>query len=223
LREVAHLLRSPIGSIVMLADALKTDGVEVVSAAQRHKLDIIHRAALGVATTAGDILSLVSDEEAFARVPTLRVDETLASVAEVVRPVAESRKTRLDVEARVEGVRTGPASALLRALLGLTLRAALHVRGGHLLVVAESAGGEEVRFDISAKGDERAAVEDPHELLKIFHIDRDSGTYTLSQEGLGLTAGGVLVARMGSSVDLRTEPDGTIRLGFSLVLPPTEG
>jgi signal transduction histidine kinase len=62
LAEVAHLLRSPLGSIVMLTDTLRTGASGPLTDVQIRQLGIVHRAALGFASVTGDLLVLVRED-----------------------------------------------------------------------------------------------------------------------------------------------------------------
>lgn len=222
LREVAHLLRSPLGSIVMLADTLAS-GKEPVTESQRRKLDIIHRAALAMAATAGDILALVGEEEGLSAVETLRVDAMVGSVADLIRPVTEARGCRLEVGTDVDAPRAGPAGAIARALLGLALQAALHARDGSVTLSAEVGRGDSVLFSVSASGRAPETSTPVDELFRVFRIDRDSSSFTISQAGLGVAAARTLIERVGSSLEAKSHDDGAVEFAFSVALPRVEG
>src|ERR1700694_1261637 len=56
--EMAHDLRSPLTSILFLTEALQDEQHGPVSDPQRHALGLIYSAALGLCTSASDVLEL---------------------------------------------------------------------------------------------------------------------------------------------------------------------
>jgi signal transduction histidine kinase len=218
MREVAHLLRSPLGSIVMLADTMRSSTSEPLTDAQRRKLGIIHRAALGVAATMGDLLTLVGEGEDVTRTARFSVPDVLEVVADIVRPVTEARENRLDVRPAVARIRHGPTSALSRALLGLTLLGASRVRGGAVEISATEGDGDMVTFSIVAAGEPDSADAEPVQMLRALRRDPESGEHSVSPDGLRLSGARALVRRIGSDLHV-TDEDGALRLTFTLALP----
>lgn len=220
LREVAHLLRSPLGSIVMMADMLRESGG--VTDAERRQIDIIHRSALSIATSAGDLLALVGDEERFGRVDRFSVGEILETVQDVVAPVAAARGRTLEIEREVEGFRSGPEAALTEILLGLTLRATLRGKGGRVQLSARSTGEEAVSFSIVSRADDPPpGGVDP--LLRVFRLDPESRSYTLSDDGLTVAAARTTLDRLGSELRLEAPEPTQVAVAFALDLPVAEG
>jgi signal transduction histidine kinase len=130
LREVVHLLLSPLGSVVMLAGMMLEERQGPLNEQQQRQLRIIHRAATSAATASSDILTLTSPEKYYGASRRFSVTDTVAIVADVVRPVTEARGSELTTRAQVERTRRGPASGLAQALLGLATRVALMTRDG---------------------------------------------------------------------------------------------
>jgi signal transduction histidine kinase len=220
LREVAHLLRSPLGSIVMMADMLReADGV---TDAERRQIDIIHRSALSIATSAGDLLALVGDDERFGEVDRFSVGEILEIVHDIVAPVAEARGRILEIEREVEGFRSGPEPALTEMLLGLTLRATLRGKGGRVLLSARSVDEDTVGFSILSRADDPPpGGADP--LMRVFRLDPDSRSYTLSDDGLTVAAARTTLDRLGGELRLEAPEPTQVDISFELDLPRAEG
>lgn len=216
LREVAHTMRSPLGSVVMLAATLR-DGVGGdVTALQRKHLGLIHRAVVSLAAMSNDLLALVGDDEELRGPPVpFAVEKVMASVADAVAPVAEERGVELSVRADGIGRRVGNEVALKRALVNLALNAVLLVRGGALELTAGEEGEDGVRFRVRAT----AASEDPATLFVVFPPQGDEGDYTMSARGLGFAVAGDVVRRMGSELRAARSPEGGLELSFSLRLP----
>jgi K+-sensing histidine kinase KdpD len=219
LREVAHMLRSPLGSIVVLTEALREEGSGPLTEAQRRQLDIIYRAALSAAATATDLLTLTSRDELVERERRFSVGETVRTVADLVRPVTEARNSQLSVGGDVAGYRRGPESAIAQALLGLALRAALMTREGRVDIEAWVHDPEFVRLSVTvsdASDTAAAAVVDP---LQIFRPDAEPGSFTLSPEGLAFSAAREIIRAVGSDLDVVLLRDGGFSLSFSVALP----
>lgn len=220
LREVAHMLRSPLGSIVMLADTLRDGHSGPLTEAQERQLGIIHRAALGMAATAGDVLTLVSDGDRVQRTSTFSAADALRTVADVVRPVTEARGRKLIVRSEDDEERTGPATALREALIGLALRAALDARGGEVELTATLEDDDVLRFVVSTRPDPSPEVEDNRpDLLEVFRVDAETGSFTLSAQGLGMAAAREVIDLIGSELDVQPGQDGDYRMTFRMRLP----
>ena len=215
MREVAHTLRSPMGSLVMLAGSLK-DGVSGdLNDMQRKHLGIIHRASMSLANMANDLLSMAGEEDGLDDDPgPLRIDEVMWTVADSVGPVAEERGLDLTVRAPGGGVRLGRARPLGRTLMNLALNAALLARDGALELAAEEAG-DTVKFIVHAA----AAAPEDGDVFRVFQTPGDADKYTLSRSGLGFSTARHLVRRMGSEIESEWSQDHGLSLAFALRLP----
>jgi signal transduction histidine kinase len=218
LREVSHLLRSPLGSIVMLTEMLREQSGPL-SESQGHRLNIIYRAALSAAATAGDLLTLTSREERFETVRRFSVAETLATIADIVRPVTEARGSELVVRQDVEGHRLGPASAVGEALLGLALRAALMTHEGKVELEASACEGDILEFSVTSDGAGGGWASEKGDPLQIFRTAPDSDSYTISQDGLAFSAAREIIRSIGSELHVDASPEGPLTLLFRIALP----
>jgi signal transduction histidine kinase len=216
LGEVGHVLRSPMGSIVMLADTLAEGRSGGVTVTQRHQLLIIHRAALGLATLAGDLLTL-TDEELDAEEPeAFSVREVLTTVRDVVEPVTEARGSDLRIlvdEACDSGPRLGARRLLGRALLDLALDAALQTKRGSVEVVAQHEGADKVRFSVIGTSYETPSTS----VYRLLAADEEARAHRLSSGAVRRTAARRMVRELGS--ELERGADGA-RSSFLLPLRP---
>jgi len=219
LREVSHLLRSPLGSIVMLTQTLREERSGPLTEAQRHQLNIIYRAALGAAATAGDLLTLTSREERFVSARRFSVAETVETIADLVRPVTEARRSELVVRKNDQRHRMGPASAVGEALLGLALRTALMTREGTVEIEASAGEGDILAFSVTSRGAAVAEANDRVDLLQVFRADPESDSYTISPEGLAFSAAREIIRSIGSELHVDTSPEGSMTLLFRMELP----
>jgi signal transduction histidine kinase len=208
-----------LGSIVMLTQTLREERSGPLTEAQRHQLDIIYRAALGAAATAGDLLTLTSHEERFVRARRFSVAETVETIADLVRPVTEARRSELVVRNNDQRHRMGPASAVAEALLGLALRAALMTREGSVALEASAGEGDIFAFSVTSRGAAVAEANDRVDLLPVFRADPESDSYTISPEGLAFSAAREVIRSIGSELHVDTSPEGSMTLLFRIALP----
>jgi signal transduction histidine kinase len=218
LREVAHLLRSPLSSIVMMADTLRDESMGPLSKAQKHQLGIIYRAALSVASTAGDLLTHLRGDTIDDPAP-LSVTEVLNTVAEVLGPVAEARRCEVIIDQTVEGKRSGSELMLARILLALALRAMVMTRDGSVEIGARP-DGNIVHFTVRARGLQGRASEHGLDPSRLFRLDRHGGGSAVSAAALALSAVDGILDQLDSKLELDTPSQDELRLAFSLALPP---
>jgi signal transduction histidine kinase len=218
LAEVAHLLRSPLGSIVMLTDTLRTGASGPLTDVQIRQLGIVHRAALGIASVTGDLLVLVREDERRKATTRFEASAMLETVADTARPVAVARNSDLVVTCDVDGPRSGPAAGIAQALLGLALRAAHRTRDG-MIEVDASEEGDEVVFTVRATGSLELEDTDTPGVAPALTLDVDSGTAVLSDYGLGLAAAQSILQSLGTRLAISAEPEELV-LSFAIPLPP---
>jgi signal transduction histidine kinase len=219
LREVAHLLRSPLGSIVVLTEALREERAGPLTEAQQRQIGIIYRAALSAASTTTDLLTLTSPDELVGRQRRFSVSETIKTVADVVRPVTEARNSTLSVGGEVAGYRRGPESAFGQGLLGLALRAALMTRVGQVDIEASCRDANLVRLSVTVHDGGDAPATANVDLLQIFRPDAESGTFTIASDGIAFSAAREIIRTVGSELEVASLPEGGFCLSFSVALP----
>jgi len=222
LREVAHLLRSPLGSIVVLTEALREERTGPLNEAQRRQLEIIYRAALSAASTATDLLTLTSHDQLVERERRFSLAETVRTVADVVRPVTEVRKSHLSVGGDVTGYRWGPESTIGQALLGLALRAALMTREGRLDIEAWGHDPELVRLCVTIHDPGTTSATAAVDPFQIFRPDPESGTFTIAPDGIAFSAAREIIRAVGSELEVASLPEGGFSLSFTVALPVAE-
>ena len=215
LREVAHILRSPIGAIVMLTEALRERGHQMTAEQRDEHLAIVYRAALGVSELAGDLLTLVEDGEPEVPHRTFSPRRMLDLVADVTQPVASVRKCVVSTSAPEEVV-VAPDRMVARVMLGLTLRALLRTYGGQVCLSAVREGPDSFSFAVVRRGPTAVPEDGVSELTRVFRLEPETGDYTLSADGLGLAATDKLLRAMGSALLVEAPSKCTLRLSFSV-------
>src|SRR2546427_4811742 len=91
--DLAHDLRSPLTSILFLAEALQQGQGGTVTPEQSRQVGLIYSAALSLCATASDVLELARGGNRLVdRSPTpFSVVETFASVRSMILPIAEEK------------------------------------------------------------------------------------------------------------------------------------
>jgi two-component system sensor histidine kinase SenX3 len=197
LAEVSHVLRSPLGAIVMLADTLASASDDLEPEAFRHRSRLIYRAALGLAALSEDLLTLTSEEELTEEATDFSLTELVERVRDLVVVVCAARGTELTIGelAQERGHRIGHPHMLARALLNLALE-------------------DGVTFTVSEPGDGAA----PEEVFRVFRRDEDSDDYSMSANAVRMAGARHLVGLMGSKLKVHKDEYG-LRASFRLVMP----
>lgn len=216
----AHDLRSPLTSILFLAEALQRGRSGPVNETQSRELGIIYTAALEMVCMANDVVDLALGCRRLAeRAPEpFSVSGLLASVRDIVRPMAE--KKRLDLRCRTAGVdsRLGYPVAISRILLNLTANAVRFTEKGYVELGARPSRAGRLEFCVRDTG----VGIDPGFLrsLAARRHPRGNEGHHLRAAGLGLSICCELLGAMGSELRVQTQPGRGSRFSFELELPP---
>lgn len=220
--EVAHDLRSPLTSILFLAEMLQRGRSGDVNELQHRQLGLIYSAALGLSTMASNVVEMARGGSRFAEEEPspFSVREILESVHDIVRPIAEEKGLSVQIAHPVEDHRLGHPQALSRVLLNLTTNALKFTEEGFVRIDAKKRGRSEVEFSIrdSGNGINPKALET---LYMPFRRSASGDGYAFSGTGLGLALSRKLVEGMGSELRVETKPGWGTRFYFELPLPPT--
>ena len=219
--EIAHDLRSPLTSILTLAETLRRGGSGAVNELQRRQLGLIYSAALALSSTASDVLDLAHSDDRLAQSqPTaFSIGEMLASVRDIVYPMAEEKGVSLRLVPNPTDRRLGYPVTLSRVLLNLTTNALKFTDEGFVEVAARSSGATQVEFSVrdTGRGINPAALAT---LYQPFRRAPGRGGYCFSGTGLGLAICRRLVAAMGSELRFDTGAGLGTRFYFQVELPP---
>lgn len=218
--ELAHDLRSPLTSILFLAETLRRGQSGEVNEIQRRQLGIIYSAALGLLSVVGDIIELArgGDQLAEAEPTPFSVTEIFESVRDTVQPMAEERGLTIRMLPPSQDQRMGYPVALSRVLLNLTTNALKFTDEGFVEVVARETGPTRVEFSVRDTGNGIA----PEVLDRLYEPFRPAPTatgYAFSGSGLGLAICRRLVEAMGSTLRVETRAGWGTRFYFELDLP----
>lgn len=221
LMEIAHDLRSPLTSILFLAETLRRGQSGTLTDVQHRQVGIIYSAALGLTGVVSDIIELArGGNRLMDKQPSpFSVAETLESVRDIVRPMAEERGLAVRLLTPATDRRLGHPVALSRVLLNLTSNALKFTEDGSVEITARAKGAASVEFSVRDTG---TGIKPDllHSLYQPFRRSRRGQGYAFSGSGLGLAICRKLVEAMGAELELETDPEWGSRFFFTLQLPP---
>jgi signal transduction histidine kinase len=219
--DVAHDLRSPLTSILFLAETLHAGQSGPITDLQRRQLGLIYSAALGLSALTSDVTELAQGGDRLVEEePTpLSVSEIFRSVRDIVRPMAEEKRLSIRLVAPATDHRLGHPLALSRVMLNLTTNALKFTEQGFVELEGREVGPSVIVFAVrdSGRGINPAVLDS---LYQPFRRTRNGGSYAFSGTGLGLAICRRLVHALGSKLELETHAGWGTRFFFAVTLPP---
>jgi len=220
---VAHDLRSPLTSVLFLAETLGRGRSGEVNDQQRRQLRLIYSAALALESLASDVIELArggerlteKDPEPFS------VAELFDSIHDMVLPIAEEKGVELRYVLPPNDRRIGRPLALSRVLLNLTTNALKFTDAGFVELTGVARGFHHVEFSVRDTGHGIT----PEGIANLFRPFRRTqargrrGGYHFSGTGLGLAMCRKLLEAMGAELKYETRPDWGTRFYFKVELP----
>jgi len=148
--EVAHDLRSPLSSILFLAETLRSGHSGPVNGLQTSQLGLIYSAALGIVTMCSDVVDLARSRAAYGEDEPgpFSVGELFGQIHETVRPMAEEKGVTLEFLPPENDRFEGYPVLLTRVLLNLVTNALKFTDDGLVSVRAEEVGRELIEFSV---------------------------------------------------------------------------
>jgi signal transduction histidine kinase len=213
---IAHDIRSPLCSILLLVDALRRAEKMSPNPIRERQLGLIYGAAFGLSTTVSNLIGAARGDGLVQGEPMpFSVSETMHSVSAIVQPMCEEKGIPLGIEFPENDARIGHASAIQQSLLNLTSNALRYTDAGSVAMGCSEVSADRVEFWVEDTGPgipddvlERLCYGFPPEGVKL----------RFSSAGLGLAIVRTLVEAMGSTLQVDTGEDGT-RFSFVLSLP----
>ncbi len=222
--EVAHDLRSPITSILFLAETLQRGQSGAVNEVQHRQLGLIYAAALGLSSMASDVIELArGGNQLVEKEPgPLSLTAILESVRAIVWPIAEEKGLTISLVPPVSDHRMGPSLALSRVLLNLTTNALKFTDEGSVEIAAKPRGLTQVEFSVkdTGHGISAEALSNLYQPFRRSRARAGRSGYYFSGTGLGLAMCRLIVEAMGSELRFETEVGRGTRFYFELSLPP---
>lgn len=219
--EVAHDMRSPLGSILFLVDRVRSGQSGEVSEAQVRQLGLAYSAAFGLTALTADLMELARGSgRLMGPEPVAFVlADVLRRVHDIVRPVAEEKGLSLRMALVARDVLMGYPAALTRVLLNLATNACKYTDRGTVTVeVAERDGGV---FEFTVRDTGRGLAPDVAAWLFDTFRPRGNGRpgeHRFSSSGLGLAICRKLVTAMGGQLCLDDSREAGTCFRFELKL-----
>jgi signal transduction histidine kinase len=219
--EIAHDLRSPLTSILFLSETVRRGQSGEINDLQHRQLGLIYAAALGMVSLASNLIELSQgDDRLLEQHPApFSVTESLDSICDIARPIAEEKKLALRVLPPSVDHRIGFSAALSRVLLNLLTNALQNTEDGFVEIAIRPKGVNVLEFSVRDTGvglseEARQALFDP------FRRVRKGSRYGFSGSGLGLAICRRLLKAMRSELHYETAAGWGTRFYFDLELPP---
>jgi signal transduction histidine kinase len=218
--EVAHDLRSPLTSILFLAETLQRGRSGPVNTVQERQLGLIYSAAFGLSSVASDVIELARGGDRLVDLDPVpfSVTDILESVRDIVQPIAEEKNLAIRLTPPEADFRVGHPVALSRVLLNLTTNALKFTAEGFVEVTARRTTGRGIEFSVRDTG-RGIPPQSMATLFEPFRRRQKAGEYAFSGSGLGLSICRKLVEAMGSALQVETAQGEGTRFFFVLDLP----
>jgi signal transduction histidine kinase len=218
--EVAHDLRSPLTSILFLAETLQRGRSGTINQVQERQLGLIYSAAFGLSALASDVIELARGGDRLVDLDPIpfSIRDIVESVRDIVQPIAEEKGLTVRLASPESDFRVGHPVALSRVLLNLTTNALKFTDEGYVEVACREVSATTVEFSVRDTG--RGIP--PQAMLTLFEPFRrrhKEGEYAFSGAGLGLSICRKLVEAMHSTLLVETAPETGTRFYFELDLP----
>src|SRR2546422_4740346 len=218
--DIAHDLRSPLTSILFLAETMQRGQSGPLTEVQRRQLGLIYSAALGLSSVASDIIELArGGDELVEREPVpFSVSAILDSVSDIVRPISEEKQLTVRLLPPTGDERLGHPVALSRVLLNLTTNALKFTDRGYVEVVTRETGAAGGEFSVrdSGRGIDPPPLHTPYPPPRPPSAARGR---VFSPTGLGLAMCRRLVEAMASDLKVESRAGWGTRFFFELDLP----
>ena len=216
--EMAHDMRSPLGSILFLVDTIRRGQSGNVTQVQERQLGLIYGAALGLSTLASDVVDAINGDRLLdgERIP-FSITEVMLGVCAIVRPLGEEKGLVLNtVFPNVDG-RRGYPSALSRVLLNLSTNALRYTERGSVSIGCTEHSATLVEFWVEDTG---RGIPDSVLAMLFDGFRPGSVGIRFSSAGLGLAICRNLIEKMDSRLLVDTAVESGTRFSFRIELPP---
>ncbi len=218
--EVAHDFRSPLTSILFLAETLKKGRSGPITPLQERQLGLIYGAAFGLSGVASDVVELARGGDRLVDLePTpFSVADIFESVRDITQPIAEEKGLEIRLLPPAADLRVGHPVALSRVLLNLSTNALKFTDEGAVEVGGRCLDGAALEFWVqdSGRGIPPVAMVS---LYEPFRRRQRAGEYAFSGSGLGLSICRKLVEAMGGELMVETVKGKGTRFSFVVQLP----
>ena len=218
--EMAHDMRSPLGSILILAERLRYGGAGPLTPIQERQLGLVYSAAFGLSALAGDVIELARGGTTLMDQPPMPflISDVLQSIMDILRPMAEEKRLTVRCVGPEADLRIGYQAALNRVLLNLATNAIKFTNVGSVDVTVRQLDRSRLEFSVKDTGRGIPPQVMSH-LFEAFRQRQITGDYAFSSAGLGLSICKKLITAMGGELGVETELEKGTRFHFELDLP----
>jgi signal transduction histidine kinase len=213
---LTHDIRSPLSSILVLVERLRSGRSGPVTPLQERQLSLVYSAAFGLSAFADDVLELSRGATRLVgEAPVaFSISETLRTVLELVQPIAEEKGLALRCSAPRDERRVGYPDAMHRVILNLVTNALKFTDSGVVDVSASSDGASVVVFTISDSGNGLPAPLRDRFVNGAFDVSDD-----VTSAGLGLRLCAQLLGQMHSTLRYAERAPCGSTFSFAISLP----
>lgn len=215
--EIAHDMRSPLGSILFLVERLRSDGVRPQD---DRALALVYGAAFGLSAMVSDVMELArgGDRLTAGEAGAFVVADVLSAVRDIAAPLAAEKGLVLDMEEPPREVRLGHGPALHRVLVNLVTNALKYTVDGQVVVSVERVTSTRLAFVIrdTGRGIPPRVLQ---QLFQTFRLRASGEDYAFSSAGLGLAICQRLLSAMGSELRVESAEGVGTTFRFELELP----
>lgn len=212
LRDVSHDIRSPLNSILFLADALRSRHSGELNPVQGRQVDVLFMAAVTLVKLVNDLIDfshLEGDTEISVAAAPFSVEAVVEDVQSLVGPLLAYHEVDFEVRRTETNPRTGDAQILNRVLLNLVSNAAQVLTEGGV-VCLEVWDGPDGTLEASVT--DNGADADIERIRSALHGALAGETSAETRgwtHGLGLSISARLVAAAGGTLEVEaTESHG---------------
>lgn len=219
-QDVSHDIRSPLNSILFLADTLFHEHSGELNSVQRRQVGVLYTAAVTLVGMVNDLIDagrLGEGQEIPITHVSFSLESVLNDVETLLSPLADHRGVALRFHLETLGPRSGDRQLLSRVLINLVTNAIQAGEdGGHVEVRAVEGSDGGLRVEVRDDG----TGQDVGELRAYLSADR--GGYPGRRRagwthGLGLSISARLVRAAGGTISVESRPgEGT---SFRVELP----
>ena len=219
LRDVSHDLRSPLNSILFLADALATEHSGALNEVQRRQVGVLYSAAVSLVGLVNDLIDVTRLGDA-ATIEVVAepfsVEAVLQQVDQLVGPLAAHAEVELAFRLETLGPRRGDRRVLTRILINLVSNAVQALDAGQRVEVRAFDRSSALAVTVVDTGGQ-ADIEQLRARLAHAPLPTSADRGRGWTHGLGLAICGRLVEAAGGTLGVDRPSDGGCR--FTLELP----
>lgn len=207
LEDVSHDIRSPLNSILFLADALRNAEDAGLGAVQVRQINVLYMATVTLVKLVNDLIDfarLGKGREIKVAVTTFSVESVVGDVQRLVGPLIDHRGVRMQVRVAAAGPRSGDSQLLSRVLLNLVSNAVQAVdEGGSVVVSVTEPRDGWMRLDVTDDG-VGTDVERLRRMIAPIPTGERAGETRGWTHGLGLSISARLVRAAGGEISVES-------------------